>query len=400
MALRGLARQGRGGRFLGLDAYPLLHPDGSSAGKTRIYRRAYFEHANYVPWIEESIRVFEEMEREHEASFLQECGTMIMEQSPNPQSSDPNKLPPKCKAAYRSAQKHGIPIEYLDAPSLKERFPQFRLDRRDMVGILEPSGGFVRCEDVMAAALKEAKEAPNVDIMDETKALSLDYVPSDDVNATIELTIQTRDEKPVVVATKSLLVCMGIWTGQLFPSWAPQLRPIRQLQGWIHSGSEEMYSYRKMPTFISLPHSYGLPLYGLPPDNDGQQLIKIGIHGRSNFAANPYASPNEVSAAERAEFLQAIRHVFDVQKLKGTSDDVTPENAFAHIQTSTYTMSPDTHFMIGTPAGHDQVFCVAGLSGYGYKQSPALGQILVDYALGNDLSKWNMGFCDPGRFGV
>ena len=44
MALRGLARQGKGGRFLGVERHTLLHAKGSSHGKTRVYRRAYFEH--------------------------------------------------------------------------------------------------------------------------------------------------------------------------------------------------------------------------------------------------------------------------------------------------------------------------------------------------------------------
>eukprot|EP00977_Amphora_coffeiformis_P003670 scaffold710_cov171-Amphora_coffeaeformis.AAC.39 len=412
MALRGLARQERSGKFLGIEAYRLLHPHGSSHGKTRIYRRAYFEHPNYVPWIDESIRVFREMEKEHNDSFVQGCGTVIIEQSQNPTSSDPAHFPKYCQASYQSAMQHGIPVEYLNASALKERFPQFRMEPRnnDMVGLLEPSGGFVRCEKVMAAALQEAKKAPHVDIMEQTQVLSLDYIPSDHGGKpTIELRVQTADDRePVVVTTRCLLVSAGAWTGQLFPSWAPYLRPIRQFAGWIPvERKPELYSYQQMPTYVIIPPKYHLPLYGFPCDDDDQdgchKQIKIGIHGRDDFVTDPSNNPKQVSEDEQSEFLHAVQHAFDFDQIHQRGDNknpITPDQAFAKIQTCMYTMTPDTHFILGTPAGHDQVFCVAGLSGHGYKQAPALGQMMVDYALGNDMSHWKLDFCDPKRFNV
>ena len=42
-----LARRGR--RVLGLEQFTVPHELGSSAGSTRIFRFAYFEHPSYVP---------------------------------------------------------------------------------------------------------------------------------------------------------------------------------------------------------------------------------------------------------------------------------------------------------------------------------------------------------------
>ena len=42
----------RGARVLGLDRFPGGHAHGSSHGETRIIRKAYFEHADYVPLLE------------------------------------------------------------------------------------------------------------------------------------------------------------------------------------------------------------------------------------------------------------------------------------------------------------------------------------------------------------
>jgi sarcosine oxidase len=167
-ALRGLARQGQGGRFLGVEGYKLAHSFGSSHGKTRIYRCAYFEHPGYVQWCQKSVRVFHEMEREHQACFVKLCGTLLMEASKVPHSKHPATFPPMVQASYQAAAKHNIAVEHLDAGTLRERFPQFA-GTDDMVGLYEPGAGFVRCEQVTQAAQVDAQSASHVEIMEETR---------------------------------------------------------------------------------------------------------------------------------------------------------------------------------------------------------------------------------------
>ena len=405
MALRGLARQGKGGRFLGIEAYSLLHSLGSSHGKTRIYRRAYFEHPSYVPWIEESLRVFREMEQEHGASLLQECGTLVMEQSQRPESSDPADLPLYCRSSYESAIEHGIPVEHLKPQELMERYPQYQIEPRDnMVGILEPSGGFARCEHIMEAALKEAQEAPNIEIMENTRAMSMNYIPS---NETIELQVQTAEGEKMFVTTKTLLVSMGAWTGQLFPSWAPHLRPIRQFQAWVQVPDEKLdrYGYQQFPTWVLVSPHYHTPLFGIPCDLDDKDgchaWLKCGVHGRDDYIPDPSANRRDVTMAEKEEIFEAIHYGIKINELQPIDQaPLSPETAFAEMKPCFYTMTKDEHFMLGTPTGYNRVFCVAGLSGHGYKLAPALSQMMIDHALGNDMAHWDFQFCDPQRFGV
>lgn len=51
----------------------------SSRGATRIYRRAYFEHPSYVPWVEYSLQCIREMERESGLTLHNPCGALVME---------------------------------------------------------------------------------------------------------------------------------------------------------------------------------------------------------------------------------------------------------------------------------------------------------------------------------
>jgi sarcosine oxidase len=318
---------------------------------------------------------------------------------------------------------HEIPVEYLDAATLPERFPQFRYDsssnnNNNMVGLLEPGGGFVRCEQVMQAALREAQEASHVEILADTQALDFSIVPSSKGAGcpTIELRVRTRGESDLrVLRTKCVLLAMGAWTGQLLPSWAPHLRATRQLQGWLdvndNDDKSKLFGAAHMPTWVMVHPNYPLPLYGVPcdagePEIHRRQWLKVGVHGRDDLIRNHSLNPQVVSPMEVEETLQAISLAIDPARLNAattseeTATSATSSSPFADIVPCLYTMTRDSHFMIGTPAGYSGVFAVAGLSGHGYKQTPVLGQMMVDYALGNDMSKWKSDFCTPSRFGV
>ena len=52
----------RGAKVLGLDRFHPPHDRGSSHGKTRIIREAYFEHSAYVPLVQRAYELWSELE--------------------------------------------------------------------------------------------------------------------------------------------------------------------------------------------------------------------------------------------------------------------------------------------------------------------------------------------------
>ena len=46
----------RGYKVLGLEQFNLPHDKGSHSGQSRIIRKAYFEHPNYVPLLEKAYK--------------------------------------------------------------------------------------------------------------------------------------------------------------------------------------------------------------------------------------------------------------------------------------------------------------------------------------------------------
>ena len=459
----------------------------SSRGETRIYRRAYFEHPSYVPWIEHSLQVIQEMEQQNSrstttgtttssttgsasASLHCACGALVLE--PSLSSSEFSSvgstlppLPPILQKSWDAAQQHNVPVELLSHHQLQERFPQFSYDRQHcMVGLYEPGAGLLRPERIQQQALAEAtsnnNNNVNVQTLYGTRVVGIRPLPRPSTQAgsptmpqKIELKLQRTDppradnpsntaaaavfngQETVFVTTDYLLISMGGWTSTLIPSWNHILTPIRQLQGWVDVGknnknNHNLYQAGTMPCFVykdpTLPHS----LYGVPVDTDGgddsdddddhrnRHWIKIGTHKLTGERALPTTStittsttgdmyPTPERPDERAELEHAIPFALHPRAWGGSDATTTTTTSVAPklvaSKSCLYTVTPDRHFVIGTPQMYAglRVLAVAGLSGHGYKMVPALGQMMADFCAGIDVpEKWQTEFCAPSRFGV
>jgi sarcosine oxidase len=442
-----------GPRYLGIEQFALGHHRGSSHGKIRIYRRAYFENPQYVPWIEFSIQEFQQLERDQNVPLLSATGLLIVQDNQKINhdnakngssyaSAEHLSLPSYIQNSMNSAREHNIPVQLFQLDELKQRYPflHFPPDT-EYVGLLEPGAGFVRCEKAVAAALREAKSSPYVTIWDNSNILpsSLQEIPnSNDSNGQplVALTVGRPDGSEERLVTRKLLVAAGAWTSQLIPSWSQHLTVTRQLQMWIKvketvedstEGSSirdpalEQFQPDPMPAwFVSTPHHL-LPIYGMPndpQDDDAKNWIKLGIHGRSNKVDDPGQNPTEASPNEIVELQKVVPLVLNPmvwnrigadggggeQHIPSSSQEKIhqrdPQNVpnLCHIEPCMYTMTPDDNFIIGVPNGFQSVFGVGGLSGHGFKMVPALGQMLAEFALGHDLDHWKADFCSPLRF--
>ena len=68
----------RGHRVLGLDRFAPPHREGSSSGRTRIIREAYFEHPAYVPIVERAYEAWAALERDSGRTLLRETGGLMI----------------------------------------------------------------------------------------------------------------------------------------------------------------------------------------------------------------------------------------------------------------------------------------------------------------------------------
>ena len=103
-----LARQGA--RVLGLEAFEPLHTRGSSHGRSRIIREAYFESPEYVPLVRRAYELWRELEEISGRRLLRITGGLNIGR---PESAF-------VSGALESARRHGIPHEVLDAAAQSE----------------------------------------------------------------------------------------------------------------------------------------------------------------------------------------------------------------------------------------------------------------------------------------
>jgi sarcosine oxidase len=139
-----LARQGSG--VLGLDRFTPPHSFGSSHGRTRIIREAYFEHPLYVPLVQRAYQLWADLEREAGRELLRPTGGLMIGRP------DGTLV---CGASLSAAQ-HRLTHEVLTATEVRRRFPAFR-PADDMIAVWEPRAGVLFPEACVDAHLTLAR---------------------------------------------------------------------------------------------------------------------------------------------------------------------------------------------------------------------------------------------------
>lgn len=347
-AMRSLAE--RGARVLGVELDAPAHARGSSHGHCRIFRHAYFEHADYVPLLRHATKRFESLEHEANVALLHRCGVLLLGE-------------PDSKVLRRSrtaATAHGLDVESLDRAALARRFPWFALPD-SAHGLFERDAGLVRPEAAIAAALHTAT-ARGAEVRLALRVRELRATARE---------VQVVTDRGIETA-RSVVVAAGAWAKQLLPELAPLLRVTRQVQTWVapRAGTDAS----TLPCWLldrgdALPSLYGIPADPLAAPTSPARAPKVAFHGL----------PDEVDPDAGA----APPTATDLDPLFAQYERLAPSLCGAPVDAATclYTMTPDCDFVVGTSRLLPNVHFAAGLSGHGFKLSPALGDALADLAL-------------------
>ena len=141
-----LARSGK--RVLGIDRFRPPHDRGSSHGRSRIIREAYFEHPSYVPLVRRAYELWADLERVSGRRLLIQTGGLMI--------GEPKGM--LVSGAKKSAEEHKLPYELLSASELRRRFPAFE-PPDDVVAVWEPRAGVLFPELAVEAMLQLGAQA-------------------------------------------------------------------------------------------------------------------------------------------------------------------------------------------------------------------------------------------------
>jgi sarcosine oxidase len=345
-------------RVLGIDRFAPPHTLGSSHGRTRIIREAYFEHPAYVPVVRRAFDLWRELERSiGRPLYVKTRGITI-----GPEDGT------LVRGARASAAAFKVPHQVLSATGVRRQFPVLQpLD--DMVGVLEERAGVLFPEDCITAMLARATKAGAELIRDE--AVVSWEAADDGVRVTT-----TRGE----YRAGQLVLAGGAWMGQLVPELTGVLSVVRQPIHWFEPASHDAdFTPQRCPVTL---WEYGPDrvFYTLPDFGDG---VKAGVHYQGR-PVDPDQVDRRTSTAEDAQATDLLRRFMPHAK-----------GRLRESQVCLYTNTPDLHFIVDVhPVHSNRVVVVSACSGHGFKFATAVGEIVVDLVTGSapryDLSMFRM----------
>ncbi len=386
----------RGVRVIGVDRFAPPHAMGSSHGRSRIIREAYFEHPLYVPLVRRAYAGWEELESSSGRRIYLRTGGLML----GPEDGT------VVAGARRSALEHGLPFEELTSEEIRRRFPAWRLPD-DVVGIFEPRAGMLDPEAAIEAHLELARRH------------------GADLRFGEAIVSWRADGDGVEVATSRgtyraarLVLAVGAWTPRVLAPLGLPLVVERNVVAWFDTTSEragaragspdllrvrtgspdrvqgragsperargragspargaqptpaaddvaDLFSPERFPVFI---HEFrpGVAWYGFPDVGDG---VKAGIH-HSGEATDPETDLREATERDVARIRALVRAHLPA------ADRPLREAAVC-----LYTNAPDHHFLLDRHPDHSSVLVVSPCSGHGFKFAPAIGEVVADLAL-------------------
>jgi sarcosine oxidase len=336
-----LARRGR--RVLGLEQFDLVHNLGSSHGHTRVIRKAYYEHPNYVPLVQRAYERWYELEQITGRHLLTECGCLSLGL---PESE-------MIQGVQQSAREHGLPVEVLSIWDIRRNYAAFAL-RDNFIGVLEKGAGFLFVESCVEAYLDKAQEF-GAAIHAREKVLS--WVATDSG-------VEVQTERNRYTASR-LVITAGPWAGHLLSEWNKTLTVMRQTMHWFGTAADGQFRRNSFPIYLAeVPEGifYGFPVI----DNNGHKV------------ARHYGAPELADAA----LINRTISPDDEQQVRGFLNAHIPivNGPQNRAEVCIYTLTPDRHFILDLHPEYPQVAIAAGFSGHGFKFSSVVGEIMADLA--------------------
>lgn len=338
----------RGLRVLGLDQFSPPHDRGSSHGESRIIRKAYFEHPDYVPLLHRAWDLWQDLSVRHGGGLLNPCDLVMSG------SGDSEVV---C-GARESARLHGLRIENLSAAEGRKRYPVLGIPESHEV-VVESTAGWLAVEQCVGAMLSEAEGAGG-ELWRNVRVLSLR-------GAAAGCGVELETTSGRISAGAAVVTC-GPWTGGLLNVYAGLIRVLRKTLFWygldefgvaaeIGSGAGTGY-----PMFLmDLPEGQ---FYGIPSLSFGG--LKVGEHSGGERVEEPGQLRRDWSEADSGPVNRFVGGYLRGLQSRPSQGVVCQ-----------YSMSPDGHFLVDRDESLP-VVVNAGFSGHGFKFTPVMAEATAD----------------------
>jgi len=348
----------RGLRVLTLERYGVNHQFGSSHGRTRIIRLAYYEDPRYVPLLRRAFDSWREVESKSGKKLLEMTGGLMIGR---PDSE-------LVTGVIRSAKKYSLPYEVMSPSKVEERYEAFTLEE-GFNAVYEVNAGILFAEECVRALVGLASEA------------GCDFRFSEQVSGWRSGPEGVEIETPAGTQTADRLVlCAGAWNAGLLNGILP-LQCERQVPLWFSSGGQSCFSPPKMPVFI-MEEEQGIFYYGIPDVGHGVKVART--HG------GELSSPDRVRREVTEKDVTPVRR-FISRRLKNLDGPPIASS------TCIYSNTPDLNFAVGPHPNDPRISVLSACSGHGFKFGSVLGEVVADLAT-DRRSDFDLSFLSLERF--
>ena len=336
---------GRGATVIGLEQFGPAHDRGSSHGRSRMIRQAYFEDAAYVPLVLRSYELWRALEKQSGEDLLRITGVLSVGEETSTIIS----------GTQRAAVKHGLRLEKWSRGEVGQRYPSLRLLENE-VALFEPDGGVLDPERAVRAHLKAA-EAAGAELRFESTVRRWEANGNG-------VTVTLHDGSKI--SARRLILSLGPWFKEVLEGLGVALRVQRNVQVWF-TPATKAYQAPGFPAFLLDRAGLAAPLYGFPDFGDG---VKLAFHGFG-----------DLTTAD--ELNRDIDPAPDIEPVKRATDDWMPGAAadFREAKPCMYSLTPDGNFVIDRHPQYSNVILCGGFSGHGFKFAPVIGEIAAELAL-------------------
>lgn len=351
----------RGASVIGVEQFTPMHDLGSSHGKTRMIRKAYFEDSAYVPLVLRAYELWRELERAAGDEILRITGLLSV-------GEENSEI---IRGTLRAASEHDLQVESLSQREVKARYPTLEM-WKDEVALFEIDGGVLNPERGIRAHLNLG-ESRGAEMRFGT---TMESWHAADQGFELCLSDGTR------ISANKLVLALGPWFQQTLEALGVRVRVQRNVQIWFSPGTH-MYDAPGFPAFLVNRRGIPAPLYGFPDFGDG---VKAAFHGFGDLTDAKHVN-REIDMAR------------DVEPVARALEQWMPGGArtFREAKPCMYTLTPDEHFVIDHHPDHPDLILCGGFSGHGFKFAPVVGEIAAELALDGE-SRHEIEFLSLRRF--
>ena len=348
-----------GWSVLGIDRFGPAHDKGSSHGRTRVFRKAYFEHPNYVPLLLEAAELWDELNKRYRTKpsikqLMHQTGVLTV----GVEGCE------TVQGTLQSCRQYQLDHECFTAAEIRRRLPIFDLTD-DHVGVFEPDAGYLLVEQCVTAMVSQAIKH-GAEIQSDTTVQDWSVDSSGLVTVTTDRGVFHADR---------LIVTAGSWSAELLPFLRDELTVLRKQQHWYQIDRVDQKQVNDFPVFV-FEEPEGELFYGLP------EIDYLGMKVCRHSGGQSIVDPTTMDRSLDEEEASAVESFMDRRMHFG-------RKRMVHHSTCMYTMSPDGHFIVDRVPDHDNVVFAAGLSGHGFKLAPVIGKYLVDCLAGEQKSAFD-----------